>query len=94
MTLFLVRRTLPGVRLDELAAAALRIRGEADRLTRSGRPVRYLRSTYVAADGSCACLFDADHTEDVQESNERAAVPYDSIDVAASISAETLHPHS
>jgi Protein of unknown function (DUF4242) len=90
MALYMVRRTLPGARTDEMASAAQRIRDEADRLTRAGRPVRYLRSTYVSADGACACLFEADEHDDVRAVNERAAVPYDRIDTATTLSAEGL----
>ena len=94
MTLYLVRRTLPGIHPEELAAAASRVRDEAARLTRSSRPVRYLRSTYVPGDGACACLFDADYEGDVRESNQRAALPYDRIDPANAISGEQLPTES
>ena len=90
MALYLVRRTLPGTGADDLVAAAQRVRDEADGLTRSGRPVRYLRSTYVSFDGACACLFEADERDDVRAVNERAAVPYDRIDTATTLTAEGL----
>ena len=90
MALYLVRRTLPGTSQDELAVAAQRVHDEADRLTRSGRPIRYLRSTYVSSDGACACLFEADEQDDVRTVNERAAVPFDRIDTATTLTAEGL----
>ena len=63
----------------DLRAAALRARDAADRLTREGAPVRYLRSTYRPDDGSCHCLFDADSIEAVRQAKELAAIPYDLI---------------
>ena len=43
-----------------------------------------------SSDGTCACLFEADERDDVRAVNERAAVPYDRIDTATTLTAEGL----
>ncbi len=79
MNVYLVRRSLPAVSQDALAAAMQRCLAQADQLAKSGYKVRYLGSTYVAADGSCDCLYEASSADVVRLATERAAVPYDDI---------------
>lgn len=79
MDVFLVRRSLPDVTDAALRAAVQRCRTHAEELARSGHRVRYLGCTYVAADGSCGCVYEASSADVVRLATERAAVPYDEI---------------
>jgi len=44
-------------------------------LYRQGKPVRYLRSTFLPGEEKAFCLFDAPTAERVKEANELAEIP-------------------
>jgi hypothetical protein len=69
MPTYLVERYLPGRDRAWLEAAVARLR-------RQQRRAAHLGSTYVPADDSCFCRFEAEAAEDVRDANEIAAVPY------------------
>jgi hypothetical protein len=76
MSVFMVERSLKGISMQDLGAAqqnAIRTAGE---LSRSGTPVRYLRSTFVPESGACMCLFEAGDAAAVQRLNDEAHLPY------------------
>lgn len=89
MAVYLVERDLPGVTLEELAAAQKRAIQAGMDMTRQGREVRYIRSTFIPGEHKCMCLFEAPNPEHVREANERAEIPFTRI-----IPAEDLTPRS
>ena len=89
MAVYLVERDLPGVTMEELAAAQKRAIQAGIDLTAQGRDVRYIRSTFVPGEQKCMCLFEAANPENVREANERAEIPFTRI-----IPAEDLTPQT
>lgn len=87
MAVYLVERDMPGVTLDQLAAAQKRAIQVGMELTAEGRQVRYIRSMFVPGEFKCMCLFEAPNSENVREANERAAIPFSRI-----VPAEDLTP--
>ena len=69
MPTYLVERYLPGRNRDWLEAALGRLRTQ-------GRRAAHLGSTYVPADDSCLCRFEAKSADDVRDANEIAGVPF------------------
>ncbi len=84
---YLVERDLPGVTLEQLAAAQKRAIQTGKELTAQGRQVRYIRSTFVPGESKCMCLFEAPNPENVREANEKAEIPFTRI-----VPAEDLTP--
>lgn len=71
VTRFLVEAYTPSA---AVAAAGSRARTAARELARSGRSVRYVRSTYVPEDETCLHVFEAASIETVRAVSERAAL--------------------
>jgi Protein of unknown function (DUF4242) len=69
MPTYLVERYLPGRNRAWLEAELVRLRGQRARAA-------YLGSTYVPADDSCFCRFEAETADDVRDANEIAGVPF------------------
>jgi hypothetical protein len=78
MPTYLVERYLPGRNRDWLEAALARLREQRGRAA-------HLGSTYVAADDSCFCRFEAETDDDVRDANEIAGVPFARIVAAEEI---------
>ncbi len=87
MAVYLVERDLPGITMEELAAAQKRAIQTVKELTAQGKDVRYIRSTFVPGENRCMCLFEAPSAEHVREANERAQIPFTRI-----VAAEDLTP--
>jgi hypothetical protein len=81
--LYLVERYLPGATDDDVAAAADRVAAASERITTEGTPVRYLGTTFIPADETCFCEFEARSRDTVAWANERANVPFARILAAA-----------
>ncbi len=79
MAVFMVERDLPGIKMEQLAAAQKAAIEAGKELTAEGKQVRYIRSTFVPGDNKCMCLFEAPNSENVREANERAGVPFTKI---------------
>ncbi len=79
MPVFMVERNLQGLSPDQLGAAQKAAIETAQRMTAQGKPVRYLRSTFVPGDARCMCLFEAPRAEHVKELNDAARLPYHTI---------------
>jgi hypothetical protein len=75
MAVFMVERELPGVTLEQLAAAQRAAIETSTRFTGEGKNVRYIRSTWVPGDACVMCLFEADSADRVREVNEAAKIP-------------------
>ena len=80
---YLVERYLPGATDDDVAAAAERVAAASERMTAEGIPVRYLGTTFIRADETCFCEFEARSRETVEWANERANVSFARILTAA-----------
>jgi muconolactone delta-isomerase len=74
--IYMVERDLPGVTVEDLAAAQKRAIEIGKELTAKGKQVRYIRSTFVPGENKCMCLFEAPNPENVKEANERAKIPF------------------
>jgi hypothetical protein len=79
MDVYMVERSLPGISMDQLAAAQRRAIDTASEMTAQGTPVRYIRSTFVPDSGKCMCLFAADGEDEVRLLNEKAGIPFDKV---------------
>jgi hypothetical protein len=87
MAVFLVERDLPGISMEQLAAAQKMAIRMGNDLTAEGRPVRYIRSMFVPGEHKCMCLFEAGDPAHVREANERGQIPFTRI-----VPAEDLTP--
>jgi muconolactone delta-isomerase len=76
MAVFMVERELPGVSMDQLAAAQKAAIDTGKEFTNEGRNVRYIRTTFVPGDFRCMCLFEAENADDVRAVNEKAQIPF------------------
>lgn len=70
MPVYLVDRELPGVSIEELAAA------QRAAIDASTEEVRYLRSVWVPGESHCMCLFEAPDADRVAALNDSIALPY------------------
>ena len=85
MPTYLVERYLPGRDQAWLEAALARLPSQRKRAA-------YLGSTYVAADDSCFCRFEAKTVDDVRDANEIAGVPFARIVPAEEIGVDEQGP--
>ena len=76
MAVYVADRYLPGATLDDLAAAQQAAIQTSQQFTEEGKPVRYLRSMWVPAEGHVMCLFESSTPELVREVNEAAKIPF------------------
>lgn len=76
MAVYMVERDLPGITLEQLGSAQKSAIDTSKRFTEDGRPVRYIRSTYVPGEARCMCLFEAPNAQRVREVNEEAQIPF------------------
>ena len=79
MPVYMVERDLPGIKMEQLAAAQKAAIQAGHELTAEGKQVRYIRSTFVPGENKCMCLFEAPNAENVRAANERAKVPFSRI---------------
>lgn len=90
MPQYLVERRLPGFTIEQLMGAAGAAKRTTAEMTSEGKPVRYLRSTFIPGEDKCFCLFEAASPEAVREANVRAGLPLERIVEAAHISAQEV----
>jgi hypothetical protein len=76
MPVYLVERSLPGIEMEQLAAAQKAAIETSRVFTAEGKEVRYIRTTFVPGEAHCLCLFEAASAELVQEVNEAAKIPF------------------
>ncbi len=76
MAVYMVDRELPGITVDQLAAAQKAAIEACRQFTAGGKPISYLRSTFVPSDSNCRCLFEAPNAELVEEVNQAANIPF------------------
>jgi hypothetical protein len=88
MPIYMVERSLPGIQLDQLAAAQNAAIETSDRFTVEGKAVRYIRTAFIPGSSHCMCFFEAANAELVKEVNETARIPFTRI-----VEALDLSPH-
>lgn len=76
MPTYVADRDLPGITIDQLAAAQRAAIETSQRFTAEGKPVRYIRSLFVPGESHCMCLFEAPNAELVEEVNRTAQIPF------------------
>ena len=76
MSVYMVDRELPGIELDQFAAAQKAAIETSKKFTDEGKPVRYIRTTFVPGESHCMCLFEAENADHVREVNETAKIPF------------------
>ena len=76
MGTYMVDRDLPGISMEDLAAAQQRAIETAGRFRTEGKDIRYIRSTFVPGEAHCMCLFEAPDGAMVAELNEAAEIPF------------------
>jgi len=79
MPVYMVDRELPGIKMEQLAAAQKAAIELGQKMTKQGKPVRYIRSAFVPGEAHCMCFFEATHPELVKELNDTAKIPYKKI---------------
>ena len=85
MPVFLVDRNLPGMTLDQLAGAQRAAIETSQKFTTQGKPVRYIRSTFVPGEAHCMCLFEAGDAALVAAVNEAAEIPFTRVSEAVEL---------
>jgi hypothetical protein len=90
MPQYMVERHLPGITPEQLTAAAARAKSVTAQMTQQGKPVRYLRTTFLPAEEKAYCLFDAPSAEQVKEANELAQIPLQRIVEVKDVAAEDV----
>lgn len=76
MPVFMVERDLPGITMDQLAAAQQAAIRTSEEFSAGGKEVRYIRTTFVPGEARCMCLFEAASPDVVREVNETAQIPF------------------
>ena len=76
MPVYMVDRNLPGVTVEQLAVAQKAAIETSRKFSAQGKPVRYIRSTFVPGEAHCMCLFEASDPELVKQVNEEAKIPF------------------
>lgn len=79
MPIYMVERSLPGVSIEDLAAAQKAAIETSEKFSEDGKPVRYIRSTFVPDKAHCMCLFEAPSADLIKEVNEQAQIPFTSV---------------
>ena len=76
MAVYMVDRDLPGISMEQLAAAQAAAIKTGKQFTADGKNVRYIRTTFVPNEAHCMCLFEADNADLVKQVNEAAEIPF------------------
>lgn len=79
MPVYMVDRDLPGIKMEQLAAAQKAAIELGQKMTAQGKNVRYIRSAFVPGEAHCMCFFEAANPELVKELNETAKIPFNRI---------------
>jgi hypothetical protein len=76
MPVYMVERDLKGVTMEQLAGAQKAAIETGKQMTAQGKPIRYIRSTFVPGEARCMCLFEAPSAQNVRDLNDQAKIPY------------------
>lgn len=86
MAVYMVERELPGITPEQLAHAQEAAISTSRQFTQEGKPVRYIRSTFLPDDSRCLCLFEAPTRQLVRDVNDAAGLPVSRIVQALDLS--------
>ncbi|HET7090541.1 MAG TPA: DUF4242 domain-containing protein [Anaerolineae bacterium] len=86
MAIYMADRSLPGITLEQIAAAQKAALETSERFTAEGKPVRYIRSVFVPEEAHLMCLFEAADARLVRDVNEAAGLPFTRIIEALDLS--------
>jgi hypothetical protein len=73
-TRYLVELRPPKSGFEDIQSLGADSRAASEELSRSGTPVRFLRSVFVPEDGSCLLVFEAESDEAVRDACRLAAI--------------------
>ena len=90
MSIFVVKRDLPGVTPDLLQSAGLRAKTCCTEMTQEGQPVRWIRSFFMPSTAQTHCYFDAPNKAAVEEANRRAKIPFTEIAEALEMTPDSI----
>ena len=76
MNIYIADRDLPGVTLEQLAAAQKAAIETSQRFTEEGKPIRYVRTAWVPSESHVMCMFEAEDAQAVRDVNEAAGIPF------------------
>lgn len=76
MPVYMVDRELPGIQMEQLAAAQKAAIDLSQKMSAQGKKVRYIRSAFVPGEAHCMCFFEAANPDVVKELNETAKIPF------------------
>ena len=76
MNVYIADRNLPGVTLEQLAAAQKAAIQTSQRFTEEGKPVRYIRTAWVPSESHVMCMFEAENGQLVRDVNEAAGISF------------------
>ena len=76
MNIYIADRDLPGVTLEQLAAAQKAAIETSQRFTEEGKPVRYIRTAWIPSESHVMCMFEAPDAQLVRDVNEAAGIPF------------------
>jgi Protein of unknown function (DUF4242) len=76
VSVFMADRDLPGITLEQLAAAQRAAIDTSRQFSANGKPVRYIRTTWVPGDARVMCLFEAADAMLVEDVNRTAGIPF------------------
>ena len=76
MSVYMVERDLPGITMDQLAAAQKSAIETSNRFSAEGTPVRYIRTAYVPGESRAMCMFEAQSADAVERVNKAAGIPF------------------
>lgn len=79
MGVYVVERVLRGIDREGLVAAQQAAVDVSARYTQSGRPLRYIRSTFIPGEERCLCMFEAADSRTVEEGNQEAGLPFERV---------------
>ncbi len=79
MPTFAVKRSLPGISMEELAQAQKLAIETTEQMSEDGMPVKYIRSNFYPEDSTCTCLFESDAARIVEKANVDAGIPFDEV---------------
>ena len=79
MSLYVVKRDLPGITPDALQSAGVRAKTCCAEMTGEGQSVRWVRSFYLPETAQTHCYFEASGKAAVEEAQQRARIPFTQI---------------
>jgi hypothetical protein len=79
MSIYVVKRDLPGITPEMLQSAGLRAKSCCAELTEEGQPVRWIRSFFLPETAQTHCYFEGSSKAAIEEANTLASIPFTEI---------------